>query len=49
MALVFDLPPRNHFEAFEQRLGLAPAVRLDDADDDIDPSRRFAWAVSSIS
>ena len=28
---------RDDFEAFEKRLGLAPAVRLDDADDDIDP------------
>ena len=27
---------RDDLEAFEQRLGLAPAVRFDDADDDID-------------
>ena len=36
VALVFDLLPRDDLEAFEQRLGLAPAMRLDDADDDID-------------
>ena len=37
VALVLDLLPGNGFEAVEQRLGLAPAVRLDDADHDIDP------------
>ena len=36
VALVFDLAPGNDLEAFEQRLGLAPPMRLDDADDDID-------------
>ena len=37
VALVFDLLPRDHLEAVEQRLGLAPTMRLDDADEDIDP------------
>ena len=36
MAVVFDLAPRNDFEVFEQRLGLAPAMRLDHADDQVD-------------
>src|SRR5262249_32040429 len=36
MTLVFDLLSRDHFEAFKQRLGLAPAVTLDDTDDNID-------------
>ena len=35
VALVLDLLPRNRLETVEQRLGLAPAMRLDDADDDI--------------
>ena len=35
-ALVLDPPPRDDFEPFEQRLGLLAAMRLDDADDDID-------------
>ncbi len=37
VTLVVDLLPRDHFETFEQGLGLAPAMRLDDANDDIDP------------
>ena len=37
VAFVFDLLPRDRLEAVEQGLGLAPAMRLDDADDDIDP------------
>src|SRR6266567_462104 len=37
VAFVLDLLPRDHLEALEQCLRLAPAVRLDDADDDIDP------------
>ena len=36
VTLVFDLLPRDDLEAFKQCLGLAPAVRLDDADDNID-------------
>ena len=36
VALVVDSPPRDHLEAVEQRLGLAPPMRLDHADDDID-------------
>src|SRR3974390_2282694 len=35
LPLVFDILARDDFEAFEQRLGFAAAVRLDDADDDI--------------
>ena len=35
LALVFDSPARDDFEAFQQRLGLLAAVRLDDADDDV--------------
>ena len=37
MPFVLDLLSRNHLEAFKESLGLAPAVRLDDADYDIDP------------
>ena len=37
VTLVVDLLPRDHFETFEQGLGLAPSMGLDDADDDIDP------------
>jgi hypothetical protein len=37
MAFVVNLPSRNDLEPFGQRLGFAPAVWLDDADDDIDP------------
>ena len=36
MALVLDLLPRDHLEAFEQCLGLPSAMSLDDADDDVD-------------
>ena len=32
---VFDLAARHDLEAFEQRLGLAAAMRLDNADNDI--------------
>src|SRR5437016_3694239 len=37
VTLVLDLLPRDDFEAFEQGLGLAPAMGLDHADDDINP------------
>ena len=37
VTLVLDLLPRNYLEAFEQGLGLMPAMSLDHADDDIDP------------
>src|ERR1700756_172722 len=37
MALVLDLPPRDHFEAFEKRFGLPSPMRFDDADDNVDP------------
>ena len=36
VTLVLDLPAGYGFEADEQRLGLAPSMRLDDADDDVD-------------
>ena len=36
-ASVLDALSRNHLEAFEQGLGLAPAMGLDHADDDSDP------------
>ncbi len=36
MALVFDFLTRDDLDALQQGLGLAPAVRLDDADHDID-------------
>src|ERR1700704_2482641 len=36
MALVIHLASRDHREAVEQGLGLPAAVRLDDADDDVD-------------
>ena len=35
LALVFEAPARNDFQAFEQRLGFPAAVGLDDADDDV--------------
>ena len=41
MTFVFDLLPRDHLKAFEQCLGLAPAVRLDDADDNVDVFSRL--------
>ncbi len=41
MALIFDLLAGNHFEAVYQRLGLVPAMRLDDANDDIDAVALF--------
>ena len=39
-ALVVDAPARDDFEPGEQRLGLGAAVRLDDADDDVDALAR---------
>ena len=36
-ALLGDPASRQHFEAFEQRLRLAAAVGLDEADDDLPP------------
>src|SRR5262249_22298073 len=33
---VLDYPPRDDLEALEERLGLSAAVRLDDADHDVD-------------
>ena len=35
LALIFDAPARNDFEAFQQRFGIPAAVGLHDADDDI--------------
>ena len=35
LALVFDAPARDDFEALQQRLGLLAAVGLDDADDNV--------------
>src|SRR5215472_14569995 len=37
MTLVIDLLPRDHLKTFEQGLGLAPPMGLDDTNDDIDP------------
>ena len=37
MPFVLDLLSRNHLEAFEERLGLAPAMRFDDTNDNVDP------------
>src|SRR5262249_55568176 len=37
VTLVVDLPPRDLFETFEQDLGLAPPMRLDNPDNNIDP------------
>ena len=49
-ALVVDLPARDDFEPFEERLCLLAAVRLDDADHYIDPvASRLARARFSIS
>ena len=36
MALVLDLPPRDDLEAFEKRFGLPPAMRFDNADNNVD-------------
>ena len=36
VTLVLDAPARDDFETVEQRLGLLAAMRLDDADDDVD-------------
>ncbi len=35
-AFIVDVPARQHLEPGEQRLGLLPAMRLDDADGDVD-------------
>jgi hypothetical protein len=35
MALVLDLPPRDDLEAFEKRFGLPPAMRFDNADNNV--------------
>jgi hypothetical protein len=37
VTLVLDLLSWDRLETFEQRFGLAPAMRLDEADHDIDP------------
>jgi len=49
MALIRDDPARDDFKPLEERFGLLAAMRLDDADDDIDASAFFARAVVSIS
>ena len=36
-AAIIDHAARQHLEALEQRAGLGAAVRLDEADDDVDP------------
>ncbi len=38
--LVLDAPPRDDLEAGDQRFGLLAAMRLDDADDDVDAFRQ---------
>ena len=44
---VLDASARHDLEAVEELLGLGPAVRLDEADDEVRPARRSADAPSS--
>ena len=49
LALVGDAPPGDHLEAFDERLGLLAAVRLDDADDHVDARRAASRGPRSAS
>ena len=49
LVLVGGALARDDFEAFEQRLGLHPAMGFDRADHDIEPGLSLAWAFCSIS
>ena len=49
MAPISDTPARKDFEPLKKRLRLLAAMRLDDADDDINAFGLFARAAVSIS